>query len=192
MMAIAQFYTDTQIPVPSVTADQMQEIDRIAVEETGPALLQMMENAGRNLALVALAHLGTNWRNLQIVVLAGKGGNGGGGICVARHLANRGLSVQLCLSAPDRLQEVSAYQHHVYTATTGAEITPDDLASKAPDLVIDALLGYSLTSSPRGIVADLIDWANQSRAPIVSLDLPSGLNATTGENLSACQNQLKL
>jgi len=181
MMAIAQFYTDDQIPVPSVTADQMREVDRIAVEETGPVLFQMMENAGRNLALVALAHLGPDWRDRQVVVLAGTGGNGGGGICAARHLANRGAAVQLCLSAPERLQAVPTYQRHIYTATLGAEIKPEDLPSTAPDLIIDALLGYSLASAPRGVAAELINWANQSPAPLLSLDLPSGLNATTGE-----------
>ena len=85
--------------VPAVTADQMREIDRIAIEDTGPNLFQMMENAGRNLALHALDVLGTDWRDRHTLVLAGAGGNGGGGICAARRLANHGANVTLVLAA---------------------------------------------------------------------------------------------
>ena len=91
------FFTDTGIKVPSVTTAQMIEVDRVAMEETGPNLFQMMENAGRNLALQAIDCLGTRWQKANIIVLAGSGGNGGGGICGARHLANRGAKVTLCL-----------------------------------------------------------------------------------------------
>lgn len=100
-----RFLTDTGIEVPAVTAEQMREVDRIANQETGPNLFQMMENAGRNLALLAMAVLGEKWTASRIVVLARSGGNGGGGICAARHLANRGLDVRLCLAEPDHLEE---------------------------------------------------------------------------------------
>jgi hypothetical protein len=70
----------------------MREVDRIAIEETGPNLYQMMENAGRNLALCAIDILGTDWSKAHVVVLSGTGGNGGNGICAARHVANRNLS----------------------------------------------------------------------------------------------------
>ena len=101
-----KFFTSQGIEVPSVNTTQMIEIDRVAMEETGPNLFQMMENAGRNLALQAIDCLGENWQQANIVVLSGSGGNGGGGICAARHLANRGAKVQLCLSSPNRLKEV--------------------------------------------------------------------------------------
>ncbi len=81
--------TDTGVKVPAVTEAQMREIDHIAVEETGPNLFQMMENAGRNLALAAIGMLGDAWQDARVLVMAGSGGNGGGGICAARHLANR-------------------------------------------------------------------------------------------------------
>jgi NAD(P)H-hydrate epimerase len=70
------FESDDGIPVPAVTAGQMREIDRIAMEETGPNLYQMMENAGRNLATVALETLGGGSGHSRILVLAGTGGNG--------------------------------------------------------------------------------------------------------------------
>ncbi len=176
-----KFCTDTGIEVPAVTAPQMREIDRICLEETGPNLYQMMENAGRNLAQLALEKVGADWRAAEFLVLAGTGGNGGGGICAARHLANRGASVKLCLAAPDRLGQVPAFQRKVFASTPGEEITPDQLDSLRPTFILDALLGYSLRGAPREPYAGLIRWANQAGAPILALDLPSGLNATTGE-----------
>ena len=62
---------------PSVTVAEMREVDRVAVEQTGPSLLQMMENAGRSLAACALERLGPKWKRLRILVLAGTGGNTG-------------------------------------------------------------------------------------------------------------------
>ena len=79
-----KFITDKGIEFPSVTTEQMIEVDRQAMEETGPNLFQMMENAVRNLALQAIDCLGEDWQEANIVVLAGSGGNGGGGICAAR------------------------------------------------------------------------------------------------------------
>ena len=116
------------------------------------------------------------------MVLVDSGGNGGGGICVARHLANRGAKVRLCLSSPDHLKEVPLWQHHIVQFTPGQEMTPSELTtSSAPvDPILDALIGYSLRSVSRGMALDLIQWANQTEAPILSLDIPSGVDATTG------------
>lgn len=184
---IHSFLTNTGITVPAVTTQQMIEVDRVAIEETGPNLFQMMENAGRNLALQALACLQGHWQDANIVVLAGSGGNGGGGICAARHLANRGAHVHLCLSSPDRLKAVPQWQHHIFQATPGQEISPSDLmATNRPiDLILDALIGYSLQAAPRGTALELIEWANQTHAPILSLDTPSGVDATTGTTAGA-------
>jgi len=177
-----RYFSDIGIEVPAVTTEQMIEVDRVAIEDTGPNLLQMMENAGRNLALQAMASLGDAWRGANIVVLAGNGGNGGGGICAARHLANRGAQVRLCLVSRDRLGEAGGWQRHIYQATPGREVDIDSLANsdEPVDLVLDALLGYGLECAPRGNALRLIQWANGSGAPILALDIPSGVNATTG------------
>jgi len=175
------FFTPAGIEVPAVTTDQMREIDRIAMEETGPNLFQMMENAGRNLAEMALECLGANWRQARIVVLAGTGGNGGGGIVAARHLANHGARVALCLAAPDKLGEVPGWQYKIFRSTDGKEVSPQELDKEPPAFILDALIGYSLQSAPRGVFADLIAWANSTGAPILSLDVPSGMDSTTGE-----------
>jgi NAD(P)H-hydrate epimerase len=175
-----RFFTDTGIEVPAVTTDQMREVDRIAIEETGPNLFQMMENAGRNLALLAMEMLGHNWAQAKIVVLAGRGGNGGGGICAARHLANRGADVTLCLAALDRLGDVPALQRKIFQGTSGKEVDAKHVGDVAPVLILDALIGYSLRAAPRGVAAELIHWANGTNAPILTLDVPSGVDSTTG------------
>jgi len=74
----------------------MREVDRIAVEEFGLGILQMMENAGRNLAENVMEMLGK--AKGEVTILAGSGGNGGGGLCCARHLHNRGFTVWVVLS----------------------------------------------------------------------------------------------
>lgn len=176
-----QFFTEAGVRVPAVTAEEMREVDLIAIERTGPNLYQMMENAGRELALLAMEKLGSEWKTKNIVVLAGGGGNGGGGICAARHLANRCANVTLCLATAGRLGEVPAFQLKIYRGTPGFETGPESLNGLKPDLVLDALIGYSLRSAPKGVVAGLIRWANNSEAPILSLDIPSGVDATSGE-----------
>lgn len=174
------FMTPADVPVPAVSSDQMLEIDRIAIEETGPNLFQMMENAGRSLASVALHRLGKDIAG-PVLVLAGTGGNGGGGICAARHLANRGFDVGVVLTDEIHLREVPRCQYDIFQATPGRVVAIDDLDEERPALVLDALIGYSLSGRPRGAAAELIGWANTTEAHILSLDVPSGLDATTGE-----------
>ncbi|MDJ0635857.1 MAG: NAD(P)H-hydrate epimerase [Xenococcaceae cyanobacterium MO_188.B29] len=71
--------------------------------------------------------MGEDWQQTNIVVLAGSGGNGGDGICAARHLANHGAKVKLCLSSSDRLKEVPQWQRHIFQATSGREIEISEL-----------------------------------------------------------------
>jgi len=175
------FKTDQGRIVPAVSRAQMREIDRISLEEKGPNLFQMMENAGRNLARLALEKLGPNWRQARILVLAGPGGNGGGGICAGRHLANRGISVSLCLSAPDRMREVTVFQKKIFLSAGGILSPIETIEALQPALILDALIGYSLSGPPRSLAKELILRANQSAAPILSLDLPSGLEADSGD-----------
>ncbi len=171
-------------PVPAVTADEMRAVDRVAVEETGPPLLSMMENAGRGLAERALAAGG------PAVVLAGGGGNGGGGLCAARHLHDHGRTVAVCLDRPAAdLEGAVATQHRTLAATPVPVLDPatwagDPLAAVADrlggdPLVVDAVVGYGLTDPLRGTAADLIR-ACESASRVLSLDVPTGVDATTG------------
>jgi NAD(P)H-hydrate epimerase len=160
----------------------MREVDRVAIEETGPNLFQMMENAGRNLALLAIDTLAGDWGAVPIIVLAGTGGNGGGGIAAARHLANRGADVTVIVTDASRLGEVPGVQLQVFGGTPGRVGSAESLADLEPGLILDAVIGYSLRGAPRGESRELIEWTNDQWAPVVSLDVPSGIDATSGES----------
>jgi NAD(P)H-hydrate epimerase len=169
--------------VPAVTAEQMREVDRIAVEEFGLGILQMMENAGRNLAESVMDML-ESVRG-EVTVLAGSGGNGGGGLCCARHLHNRDFTVWVVLSKTEatKLTGAARNQLDILQAAGLQPVAPsqaEDVIRRA-QIVVDALIGYSLRRAPRGRAAELIDLCNQHAARVLSLDVPSGLNATTGE-----------
>jgi len=179
------FATDRGVRVPAITTNQMREVDRVAIEELGPNLYQMMENAGRNLAITVLETLGAAWSETPITVLCGTGGNGGGGICAARHLANRGADVTVVVTDPAGLTPVPSEQLAIYRATAGTVADASALDALRPGLVVDAIIGYSLRGPPRGVARKMIDWAGVHSAPVISLDVPSGIDATTGESFGS-------
>lgn len=171
--------------LPALTAEQMAEVDRLMIEAYEITLLQMMENAGRSLAEQARRMLAGDLAQRQIIVLCGAGNNGGGGMVAARHLHNRGAEVQPILAAdPARLKETPAHQWRILGAM-GLTEQPQP-RTEAPDLVIDALIGYGLTGDPRSEIAGWIEWANSAGCPILALDAPSGLDATTGRPGEPC------
>ena len=171
---------DAPYPVaelPAITAEQMREVDRVVVDELDIQLLQMMENAGRNLADLAI----TRYHPSTCTILVGPGGNGGGGLVAARHLHNRGVTVTLALDGRD-FPEVPAHQLGILRrmgVALAAEPTPGSL-------IIDAMIGYSLHDDPREPIAGWIDWANGQPSPTLALDLPSGLDASTGRVGNPC------
>jgi NAD(P)H-hydrate epimerase len=165
--------------VPSATAAQMAEADRIASEELGIPLEWLMENASHQIAVAARVFLGCV-ANKRIVAFVGSGNNGGDALGALRHLSGWGANVGAVLSGPtERLRPLARRQHDIL-AKLGV---PPDAAVDDADLVIDGLLGYSVTGPPREAVADLIRAANASRLPILAVDIPSGLHPDTGEPL---------
>lgn len=177
MMSPSEFRTAAGTTVPAVTAREMQEVDRVAVENVGLDLLQMMENAGRNLA----AHCRRLREEGSVVILAGAGGNGGGGLACARHLSNRNVPVRVVLDREsDELTGAAAQQYRILHAD-GVGITRDPDQLESIGLTVDALIGYGLSDAPRGRPAELIEWLSRVSAPALSLDVPSGVDATTGE-----------
>jgi len=176
------FRTEEGVLVPAVTAEEMREVDRIAVEEFGLGILQMMENAGRNLAQTALSMLHGTQR--EVTVLAGSGGNGGGGLCCARHLHNRGFEVWVVLEGGESSLTAAARNQLEILGAAGVQPMDPSHASdllRGSQLVVDALIGYGLRGAPKGQTAELIDLCNDHAKQILALDVPSGLNATTGE-----------
>lgn len=157
----------------------MRAIDDFVSERFDISITQMMENAGRSLAELAI-----DWyRPESVAVLVGPGHNGGGGLVAARHLANRGVRVVVVPAvADDSMKPTTQCQMRVARAM-GIEV----VAEPGPaSLVIDALIGYALVGDPQGRLASLIDWANDQPSTLVALDVPSGLDASTGRISAHC------
>ena len=171
----------TMVPYPKISPasvgwiseEQMIEVDRVMIEDLDITLFQMMENAGRNLARVVL----DMYQPATVSVAAGTGGNGGGGLVAARHLANAGVDVTVIVTAVDRLNPVPRHQFDVL-GRIGVGSSETLLPA---EVTIDAIIGYSLRGAPRGRSAELIEAVNATTVPTVALDTPSGVNVTTGD-----------
>ncbi len=179
----AYFFSEDGRKIPSVSEEEMREVDRIAVQDFQLGVLQMMENAGRNLASHVIDIFGDAAGS--ITVLAGSGGNGGGGLCCARHLHNRGFKVELLLTKHPQALEGAARAQFTILSSIGITAAESENAKKIiseATVVIDALVGYSLQGAPRGNTEALIEASNEWARNVISLDIPSGVDATTGES----------
>ena len=164
------------IKIPAINTEEMIEVDRLMIEVYGISLLQMMENAGRNLAELALQMLKNSGKT--VAILCGAGNNGGGGMVAARHLHNRGADVHLIRVGDSPLKEIPARQ---WTILSQMGLQDErDFNLNAADLIIDAMIGYGLQGKPRPDIATFIERINNSGAPVLSLDAPSGLNTSSG------------
>lgn len=175
--------------IPYITISQMKQVDRLMIRKFGISLEIMMENAGRNLANLAVNFSKGN----NFVILAGKGNNGGGGLVAARHLINHGKNVNVILAESSNFGKIANMQYlvlmkimkniDVYNQKNKNKIRS---ILKKSDMVLDCLLGYSLKGSPKGNYQDLIRLANQSKKSIIALDTPSGLDLDTGFAYQPC------
>jgi NAD(P)H-hydrate epimerase len=173
--------------IPTVTTDDMRLVDDLMDKIYGIELLQMMENAGRNLADLAETMLQKNafGKKTTISVLVGPGGNGGGGLVAARHLHNRGHRVSVF--SPVSLADYTLVTKHQANSIIAMGIPVSSTVTFADsDLILDCLIGYSLTGDPRGEFANMITVANETGLPILSLDTPSGLDTTSGVVHTPC------
>lgn len=170
--------------IPAITTEDMIEVDRLMEEEFSIKLSQMMENAGRNLAVLARNRfLSGDPQGKRVLILAGSGGNGGGGLVAGRRLYQWGAEVTVYLSRnPEEMKGVPAHQLSILQRMQGIGIVPPAAGIEMPaaDLLLDAILGYSLRGAPRGMAANLIEMAGGFIGPVLSLDVPSGMDASTG------------
>lgn len=176
--------------IPAITADQMREIDRLMPGKIGITTEQMMENAARNIADFSRDFLG-GIENKFIVVLCGKGGNGGDGMAAARHLNNWGAKIKCILALGSSELKGMPLRQYKILRNMGVEIEKfshktDLEILKEANLVLDCLIGYSLKGTLNEEMTTLIEVANQSPTPIIAVDVPSGLDATTGEIHGVC------
>jgi NAD(P)H-hydrate epimerase len=170
--------------IPTITVDQMREVDRLMVEDTGIELIQMMENAGRCLAQHVRSELGGDVRRRRVAVLAGRGGNGGGGLAAARRLAIWGADVTVLLGQEAQaVQGVPGHQLGILQRIGVPIKSPEHTTAadlESAEHLVDALIGYSLQGPPGGAIAGLISAANASGRAITALDIPSGLPGDSG------------
>ena len=172
-----------------VTAAEMRDVQRLAQEDFNIDILQLAENAGRACGLLALAMVGGKARGQRIVILCGGGNKGAAGLAAARHLSNWGFHVDPIVSGVEEEASFTTRRQLQTLRLAGilepadleqSEITVEDQLANA-ELVIDALVGYGLEGPPQGIAAAVVHLALQANRPTLALDVPTGVNATTGE-----------
>ncbi|MEW6324285.1 MAG: NAD(P)H-hydrate dehydratase [Nitrospirota bacterium] len=170
-----------------VTAKQMQELDRLASERYGVPTARLMERAGEQL-LAALDARFTPLTDKRMLIVAGKGHNGGDGLVLARLLRQRQIAVDTYLAAEraslqglvkDQLTRLEQAGGAVHDRTQWSLDRLREAASSS-DVIVDALLGTGLSAPVEGLYAELIQIINHSGVPVLAVDLPSGINADTG------------
>ena len=168
-----------------VSVKEMQELDRIAIEDKGIPSITLMENAGRVVSEIALTEL-KSIKNKKTAVFCGSGNNGGDGFVAARHLFNKGIDVSVYLIGPrtnlkndpkinaEALDNIGVKIHEI-----SAPVSIDH------GLIIDAIFGIGLKGEVREPAKSIINDLNKKSLMIISVDVPSGLDADTGEILGA-------
>ncbi|HOT27635.1 MAG TPA: NAD(P)H-hydrate dehydratase [Candidatus Ozemobacteraceae bacterium] len=171
-----------------VTANEMREIDRHAIEKIGIPSLVLMENAGLKILFTLEKNL-SGLRGKRFTIVCGRGNNGGDGLVVARHLLNAGVSVEVFLtSRMDELSPDATKNLTVFMASGGQPVVMADaedldrlrVTLNFSDVVVDAIFGTGFTGNINGYLREVVRTINQSHVWCVAVDVPSGLDATTG------------
>lgn len=181
-------YFDNLTPV--VTAKEMADMDKFAIEKIGIPGMVLMENAGREVVAVIKEKLGTV-EHKTIVIFCGKGNNGGDGYVIARYLLDMGANVQTYLVGKTEEVKGDAKSNLKILQDLGHIVLPIsrlehvDL-SKGAHLVVDALLGTGVRGALKGLLAQIVEKINEMDAPVIAVDLPTGMEADTGAINGAC------
>ena len=163
-----------------VTAEEMREIDRITIKDYGISGTVLMERAG----LVVAEKIRELYERRKVIVLSGGGNNGGDGIVIARNLHERGWNVKITLLSKENKLSPDCLKQYKIAKKSGVPvefrdyITEKDLHSA---LVVDAIFGTGLSKNVTGKIAEIISFINSSDAPVISVDIPSGISSDTGQ-----------
>lgn len=170
-------------------ANEMKEIDRRAASEYGIPSLILMENAGLQTTEVVEEILGSGLGK-NVVILVGKGNNGGDGLVVARHLLNSGASVDTFIMGnvdeftPDsrlNYEILARMTNAIYPLVEESQLDKLMLALLGADLIVDAIYGIGFRGSLGDLEAQVVRMVNWGRVPVVAVDIPSGVEADTGK-----------
>lgn len=176
-----------------LTAAEMRAVDAKVTSEIGIRSLVLMENAGRQVAEVATDFLGSH-QGRKVSIVVGKGNNGGDGFVAARYLHNRGFRVRIFMIALSKELSPDALANYHICCQLGIDIQEVDeqylsklrFALSLTDLIIDGILGTGIQGPVRGLVRDVILLINDVDLPVLAIDVPSGLEATTGAITGPC------
>lgn len=170
----------------AISVDQMMRIEENG-HRMGFERRMMMENAGAA-AVRRLVDAFCDVHSTRVLVIAGTGNNGGDGMVMARHLAGLGARVRVALLGDESSirTEETRWNWSLLSAMPSVERIGDYSAATDAEIIIDAILGTGVSGSPREPHASAIAFANASTAFRLSVDVPSGLDATTGESPAEC------
>ena len=176
-----------------LTAAQMRAVDTHVIENVGIPGMILMENAGRQVAEVAATFLEAG-KGRKVSILTGKGNNGGDGLVAARYLHNLGYRVRVFLLARSREFTADTLANYQICGQLGIDLQEVDekylpklrFCLSLTDLIIDACLGTGIKGPPQGIIDQVIKLVNDLEKPVLAVDVPSGVDATTGEVLGSC------
>ncbi len=174
-----------------VTGTQMAQIDRCSIEEHGVPGLELMERAGAEVVEV----IRDRWDGLEglsAAVVCGKGNNGGDGLVVARLLHEAGVAVRVFLTSPKEAQSPDTTHNLSRLADAGLAAEPYPMSEEGTaalqqaDVIVDAILGTGFRGSLRPELAGVIEQINAAGQHVVAVDLPSGVEADTGQVPGVC------
>jgi hydroxyethylthiazole kinase-like uncharacterized protein yjeF len=176
-----------------LTRSEVRGADARATSDLGLPTAVLMENAGRGLATVTAAE-SRRYDSSEVVVVASRGNNGGDGLVAARHLLRMGIPVRVFLAseeasfAPDsdpgrNLRAIRFLGVPILGIAGASALAAAGRALDARTLVVDAVLGTGLAGPVRGHLEAVLGWMRSCGRPVVAADLPSGLDADTGEEL---------
>ncbi len=172
--------TTGQLPYALYTAQQVRRFDRLSIEQYGIAGIELMQRAGQ----VAFDALKKKWPAAKhITVVTGSGNNAGDGFVVARLAHEAGMTVEvLQLGDRGKFSEDAKYHAGLFDKTSSDWVDFEALP-KTTDVIVDAILGTGLSSPVKGHWFEAIEAIHRHPAPVLSLDIPSGLHADTGRVL---------
>ena len=173
-----------------VTAEEMQAVDKYTIETLSIAGRVLMENAGR----AVFTSINARWSPLagkRALVLCGKGNNGGDGLVVARYLREAGVQCEIFLIGLVSELRGDAAANQIVLARLGYSVQEIQHLETLPDLrradfIVDALLGTGVRGPLQGLMGQIVTRMNESGRPVIAIDLPTGMNADTGEVAGPC------
>ncbi len=176
-----------------VSSEEMRWCDETAVKSFGIPSLLLMENAGAGVGRSVVRRFG-HLMNRPVAIFCGKGNNGGDGFVAARHLLNAGAEVVvLQLFAPAELKGDARTNFRILQKIqkrSGGRLLirrfGGSVSAIRPSVIVDAMFGTGFNGSPKGAFSRAIEWINRQDVPVLSVDIPSGVNGTTGIAGTVC------